>query len=100
MQRRRLDRNRADRVVRAVIASGFVDRQQLNELEPDPGRPIDKLPQRFDIADAEIVVRPQGEERRKDPAIFFRVKDSFVDESIDHTKSTNGTTDDCVRSTS
>ena len=54
MQRRRLERDRANRVVRTVIAAHFVDRQELHHLESDPRRPIDKLPQSLQVADAEI----------------------------------------------
>ena len=56
-------RDCADRVVRTMIAAHFIDRQELDELEPDPRRPINELPQRLQIADAEIVLAPQGKQR-------------------------------------
>ena len=65
MQRRWLDRHRANRIVRAVVGSGLVDRQQLDQLETNPVRPINELPQPIDIANAEICFRPQGKERRQ-----------------------------------
>ena len=58
-----INRHRADRIVRAVVAAGFIDRQKLDQLETNPARPIDELAQPIDIADAEIVFRPQSEER-------------------------------------
>jgi hypothetical protein len=68
-----INRHRADRIVRAVVAAGFIDRQKLDQLETNPARPIDELPQPIDIANAEIVFRPQREERRQDSRdAFFR----------------------------
>ena len=63
VQRGRVDRARANRVVGAVVGAGFVDRQELDELETDRARPVDELPQAGDIADAKVVRGPEGEER-------------------------------------
>ena len=71
MERGRIDRARADRVVGTVIAAGLVDRQQLHELEADAARPVDELPQAVEVADAEIVFGAQGEERREDAGDAF-----------------------------
>jgi hypothetical protein len=56
MQRRWLDGRRADRVVRAVVGSGLVYRQKLDEFESDLCDPIDKLAQGRDVADSQIVL--------------------------------------------
>ena len=45
-----------------VIAAGFVDRQELHELEADARRPINELAQPFEVTDAEIRFRAQGKE--------------------------------------
>ena len=71
MQGRRLERDRANRIVRAVIAAHFIDRQELDDLEPNPRRPIDKLPQRLQIADAQIGLRAQREKRREHSRDFL-----------------------------
>ena len=52
MQRRGLNRHRADGVVRRIIAADFVDRQELDDMKTNLVRPLDKLAQRCDIADA------------------------------------------------
>src|ERR1700736_4039716 len=52
----RLYRDGADRIVRAVISTSFVDRQQLHDLETGIRRPIDKLAQRRQVADPEVVL--------------------------------------------
>ena len=56
---------RADRVVWTVVAAGLVDRQELHEFEADARRPIDELAQPFEVTDAEIRFRADGEERRE-----------------------------------
>ena len=71
VQRGRLERDRADRIVRTMVAPGFVDRQELDDLETDPSRPIDKLPQRLHIADPQIVLPAQREKRRQHPRDFL-----------------------------
>ena len=79
VQRRRLERDGADRVVGAVIAAHFVDRQELDDLEPDLRRPIDELPQRLQIADAQIGFRAQA--RKAAPALprfSARARDSWT----------------------
>ena len=63
---------RADRVVGAVVAAGFVDRQELHEPETDARAPIDELPQRSDVADPEIIFRAQREERSEDAGDLVR----------------------------
>ena len=65
MQRRRFNRHRADCIVGTVVAASFIDRQKLNELETTLSRPSDELTQRGDIANAEIVLSAQGEERHQ-----------------------------------
>jgi hypothetical protein len=52
VQRGRLDRHCANRVVRAVVGAGLIDRQELNKLESDFRGPIDELSQRAEIADS------------------------------------------------
>jgi hypothetical protein len=53
-----------------VIATRLIDREQLHELEPDLGRPIDELPQYRHIAYSEIIVPAQPKQRRKNPRDF------------------------------
>ena len=65
MQRRWLDRHRTNGVVWTVIGSRFVDRQKLNKREADFCDPINKLPQRADIADSQIVLSSQRKKRHK-----------------------------------
>jgi hypothetical protein len=65
VQGRRFQSDGTDRVVRAMIAPHLIDRQNLDKPEPDLRRPIDELPQTFQIADAEIALRAQGKERRQ-----------------------------------
>jgi hypothetical protein len=48
-----------------MIAADFVDRQELHQFEPDPCGPIDELPERFHVPDAEVVLRPQRKQRRE-----------------------------------
>ena len=70
---------RADRVVGAVVAAGLVDRQQLHQLEADAARPIDELPQRREIADAEIVFAVRrAKSGASTPAIFSLGERSMV----------------------
>ena len=71
MQRCRLDRQRADGVVRAVVGSGLVDRQELDEPESSFGDPVNKLSQRTDIADSKIVLAPQRKQRHKNSRDLF-----------------------------
>ena len=63
--------HRANRIIGAVIASHLIDRQKLDQLESDARRPIDKLPQRFEITDPQIGFRAQGKERREDARDFL-----------------------------
>ena len=71
MQRGRLDGDRADCVVWAVVAAGFIDWQKLHEPETGLRGPIDKLAQRRDIADPEIVSPAQTKKRRENPGDLF-----------------------------
>ena len=59
MQRRWLDRNRADGVVGAVIGSDLVNRQELDKFESDFCDPVNKLPQRGGVADSQIILTAQ-----------------------------------------
>ena len=87
MERCWINRHRADRIVRAVVAAGFIDRQKLDQLETNPARPIDELPQPIDIANAEIVFRPQREERRQDSRdAFYPATNSFVSHRLTQIK--------------
>ena len=75
MKRGRLDRHGADRVVGAVIAASFVDRQKLHEFKAALSRPVDELAQRCDVTDAKIILAAQREERREDASdSLFRRK--------------------------
>src|SRR4030081_1342902 len=65
MQRGRLDRHRANRVVGTVVAASFVDRQHLDELETRVSDPVYKLAQRRDIADSQVVISAQAKEGRQ-----------------------------------
>ena len=65
MKRRWFQGNRANRVIRTVIAAHFIDRQNLNQPEPDLRRPIDELPEPLEIADAQVVLRAQRKQRRQ-----------------------------------
>jgi hypothetical protein len=60
-----LDGRRADRVVRAVLLAGLVDRQDLDEPEAVRSRPIHKLAQGGHVADAEVVRAPEREQGRE-----------------------------------
>ena len=51
VDRCRLNRHRADRVVWTVVGPGFIDGQELYKLESNPRCPVDELPQRADVAD-------------------------------------------------
>ena len=59
MQCHRLNRHRADRVVRRVIAADFIDRQELHDAKSNLARPHDELAQRRNIADAETLLASQ-----------------------------------------
>src|SRR4029453_838935 len=73
VQSRWLDRHRADGIVWAVIRSGLVDWQKLNKREPDFCNPINKLPQRAEIADSQIVLSSQRKKRHENPGdLLFR----------------------------
>src|SRR4030095_7064878 len=50
---------------RAVISAGFVDRQKLNKRETDLCNPINKLPQRADISDSQIILSAQRKKRHE-----------------------------------
>ena len=63
MQCHRLNRHRADRVVRRIIPADFVDRQQLHHAKANLARPLNELAQRRDIADAEIIFSSQSKQR-------------------------------------
>ncbi len=63
--------SRANRVVRAVVGSGLVDRQELDKLESNSGDPINKLPQRTDIADSKIILAPQRKQRHENSRDLF-----------------------------
>lgn len=67
MEGGRVDGAGADRVVGAAVTAGFSDRKQLDEPKTNPARPDDELPERFEIADPEIVFRTQGEKWSEDP---------------------------------
>ena len=71
MQRRRLERDGTDRVVRTMVAAHFIDRQELDDLESNPGRPIDELAQRLQIADPQIGFRAEREQRRQHSRDFL-----------------------------
>jgi hypothetical protein len=51
-----LDRHRTNGIVWAVIGARLVDWQQLNKRESDFRNPINKVPQRAEIADSQIVL--------------------------------------------
>jgi len=73
MQSRWLDRHRTDGVVWAVITAGFIDWQKLNKRETDFRNPINKLPQRAEIADSEIVLSSQRKQRYENSGdLLFR----------------------------
>src|SRR6266446_6455143 len=65
VQGRRLERDGADRVVRTMIAPHFIDRQELDDLETDSRRPIDEMPQRLEVPNAQISLPAQREKRRQ-----------------------------------
>ena len=71
MQSRWLDRHCTNGIVWAVIRSGFVDWQKLNKRESDFCNPINKLPQRAEIADSQIVFPRNANSGTRTPAIFF-----------------------------
>ena len=71
MQSRWLDRHRTDGVVGAVIRSGFVDWEKLNKRESDFCNPINKLPQRAEIADSQIVLSAQRKQRHENSSNFL-----------------------------
>src|SRR5438105_7392602 len=71
MKRCWFDRHRADRVVGAVVAARLVDRQKLHQLESTFGRPINELTQNRDVADSEIALAAQSEQRRENPRDLF-----------------------------
>ncbi len=54
-----------------MVSAGLVDRQELHEFEADTAGPVDELPQAGDIADAEVVLRAQREERGEDAGNAF-----------------------------
>src|SRR5262245_10053031 len=86
-QGRGLDRHRTDRVIWAVIRSGFVDWQKLNQGESDFCNPINKLPQRAEIADSQIVLTPQRKQRRENSSnLLFRRQ---VHQNNDEARMTN-----------
>jgi hypothetical protein len=60
IERRRLERHRANGIVRTVIRAGFVDRQQLHAPVAQSRRPSDELPQRRHIATAKVMFTAQG----------------------------------------
>src|SRR5919106_3848499 len=73
MQRCWLDRQRTNGIIWAVIRSGFVDWQKLNKRETDFRNPINKLPQRAEIADAKIVLPAQRKKRHEHSSnLLFR----------------------------
>ena len=75
MQRHRLNRHRADRVVRGVIAADLIDRQELHE--PNPISRAHSMNSRnvCNIADSETVLASQREERRENACdLVFRRK--------------------------
>jgi len=64
--RRRLESARRKSVVRAMVAASLIDRENLDQLEADRGRPIDEFPQRRSVADAKIPFPAHGKDRDKD----------------------------------
>ena len=83
-QRRWLDRHGADRVVWTVVGSGLVNGQKLDKFESHFCDPINKLAQRRDIADSQILLAAQGKQRYENACDFFS-GDKFIDR-----KKTNG----------
>lgn len=65
--RRRVQRQRTDDVVRAVVTPRFVDRQHLHHPEAMLRGPIDHLLERLRVADPEVVCGAQGKERGQQP---------------------------------
>src|ERR1043166_6131083 len=95
MQGGGFERDCADRIVGAVIASHFVDGQELNDFESNPRGPIDKLPQRLQVADSEVGLGAQCEERGEDSGDFF-VRRKVHDDHKGELKSDKVKTDSVV----
>ena len=60
---RRIDGQRTDGVVRAVVVAGFVDGQRLENVQAVLMAPIHHLPDAVGIANAEVLFRADGEDR-------------------------------------
>ena len=58
-------------IVGAVVAAGFVDRQNLDGMEAVLGCPLDHLGERLGIANTKIMPSTQREERNKNSRDFF-----------------------------
>src|SRR5262249_10672637 len=71
MESGRVERARADRVIGAVVAPGFVDRKQLHQPKTDLPRPINELTQTFEVADSQIVLTAKGKKGGQDPGNAF-----------------------------
>ena len=65
MQSRWLDRHGTNGIVWAVIGAGLIDWQQLNKRESNFRNPINKLPQRAEVADSQIVLPSQRKQRHE-----------------------------------
>jgi hypothetical protein len=61
----RIERDRADRVVGAVIVARLVDRQQLQQTELVFGRKGDGVAHRLRVPDAQVLVVAQRENRNQ-----------------------------------
>ena len=70
-ERGRVQRGRADCVVRAVVRAGFIDGQYLHELEAGAGRPFDEIDQRCGISDAQIAFTSKSKDGCKNASDFF-----------------------------
>ena len=71
MQSRWLDRDGTNGIVWAVIRAGFVDWQKLNKCESDFCNPINKFPQRAEIANSQIVLAAQRKKRHENSGDLF-----------------------------
>ena len=83
MQGRWLDCQCADRVVWAAIGSRLVDRQELDESESDLCDPINKLAQRREVADSQVVSpaqRKQWCEDSSNPLLRRQIHSLATDE--------------------
>ena len=71
MDRGGLDRHGANGVVWAAVDSRLVDRQELDKLQSNFRCPVDKLPQRTDVTDPQIVRPAQRKQRHEHSRDLF-----------------------------